>query len=128
VTGPRVLVIDDNSLQLELLQRVLTRDGFEVALCGTIPEVEPVTRQFRPDIVLLDVNIPGAAGAGALPLARAAAPAGTRFYLFSACDESRLRLLARDLKADGWLSKSLPVAEVSRKLKDASSGVRSHAR
>ena len=49
-------------------------------------------------------------------MARAAAPRGTRFFLFSACDESKLRALARELKADGWISKSTPVAEVSRKL------------
>ena len=51
-------------------------------------------------------------------LAREVAPRGTRFYLFSSCDDSKLRALARELKADGWLSKSTPVAEVSKKLRD----------
>jgi DNA-binding response OmpR family regulator len=115
---PRILVIDDDTLQLELLQRVLARDGFEVAVGATINDIPPLAKEFRPDLVLMDVNIPGAAGGKGLTMARESAPGRTRFYLFSACDESRLRLLARELKADGWLSKSLPVAEVSRKLRE----------
>jgi DNA-binding response OmpR family regulator len=114
----RILVIDDDTLQLELLQRVLARDGFSVAVGASMNDIQQLARDFKPHVVLMDVNIPGAAGGTGIPLARATAPTGTRFYLFSACDESKLRALARDLRADGWLSKSLPVAEVSRKLKE----------
>jgi two-component system OmpR family response regulator len=116
----RILVIDDDTLQLELLQRVLSRDGFTVKVGASMNDIQQLARDFRPDVVLMDVNIPGASGGAGIPMARAAAPKGTRFYLFSACDESRLRALARDHRADGWLSKSLPVAEVSRKLKEIS--------
>ena len=116
--SPRILVIDDDTLQLELLQRVLSRDGFDVAVGASMNDIQHLARKFRPHVVLMDVNIPGASGGSGLPMARAAAPLGTRFYLFSACDESKLRLLAREHRADGWLSKSLPVAEVSRKLKE----------
>jgi DNA-binding response OmpR family regulator len=113
----RVLVIDDDTLQLELLQRVLSRDGFAVAVGASMNDIQSLSKAFRPHLVLMDVNIPGAAGGTGVPMARAAAPPGTRFFLFSACDESRLRALAREHGADGWLSKSLPVAEVSRRLK-----------
>jgi DNA-binding response OmpR family regulator len=116
----RILVIDDDTLQLELLQRVLVRDGFAVATGASVNDISALAKEFRPDVVLMDVNIPGASGGKGLPLARESAPVRTRFYLFSACDESRLRLLARELKADGWLSKSLPVSEVSRRLKEIS--------
>lgn len=120
----RILVIDDDTLQLELLQRVLARDGFAVAVGASMNDIANLAKQFKPHVVLMDVNIPGASRGTGLPIARAAAPSGTRFYLFSACDESKLRLLARDLKADGWISKSLPVAEVSRKLREISTNGR----
>ncbi len=118
MTGPRVLVIDDDTLQLELLQRVLGRDGFEVAVGATINDIRALAASFRPEVVLVDVNIPGASGGTGLSMAREVAPPGTRFYLFSSADDSKLRALSRDLKADGWLSKSMPVAELSKKLGD----------
>jgi len=114
---PRILVIDDDMLQLELLQRVLARDGFTVAVGASMNDIKQLSKEFMPNVVLMDVNIPGAPGGTGLPMARAAAPRGTKLYLFSACDESKLRALARELGADGYLSKSLPVAEVSRKLR-----------
>jgi DNA-binding response OmpR family regulator len=120
----RILVIDDDQLQLELLQRVLVRDGFTVAVGASINDIARLAKDFRPHVVLMDVNIPGASGGTGLPMARDAAPVWTRFYLFSACDESRLRQLAREHRADGWLSKSLPVAEVSRKLREISTNAR----
>jgi DNA-binding response OmpR family regulator len=117
---PRILVIDDDALQLELLERVLSRDGFQVAVGASLNDIAQLAKDFRPHVVLMDVNIPGASGGKGVPLARATAPIYTRFYLFSACDESKLRQLAREHKADGYLSKSLPVAEVSRKLRELS--------
>ena len=115
---PRVLVIDDDPLQLELLQRVLGRDGFTVAVSASVDDIPRIARDFEPDVVLMDVHISGARDGAGLSAARAAASSGTRFYFFSACDESELRGLARALHADGWLSKSLPIAEVSRRLKE----------
>lgn len=113
----RILVIDDDTLQLELLQRVLVRDGFEVAVGATIDVIARLAATFKPQIVLVDVNIPGASGGKGLSMARAAAPQGTRFFLLSASDESKLRVLARELGADGWLSKSTPISEISKKLR-----------
>ena len=124
IDPPRILIIDDDTLQLELLQRVLSRDGFDVAVGASMNDIQHLAKKFKPHVVLMDVNIPGASGGSGLPMARAAAPLGTRFYLFSACDESKLRMLAREHRADGWLSKSLPVAEVSRKLKEIHSARR----
>jgi two-component system OmpR family response regulator len=115
---PRVLVVDDDPLQLELMQRALAHDGFTVAVGSSLDDVRHLAKDFAPDVVLMDVHIAGAPDGSGLPVARAVAPAGTRVYFFSACDESELRALARDLKADGWLSKSLPVADVSRRLKE----------
>jgi DNA-binding response OmpR family regulator len=123
-----VLVIDDDTLQLELLQRVLTRDGFDVAVGATINDIERLAGPFKPDLVLVDVNIPGASGGTGLSMARASAPRGTRFFLLSACDESKLRMLARDLRADGWLSKSTPVADLSRRLRAEVERARAHER
>ncbi|HZS35328.1 MAG TPA: response regulator, partial [Polyangia bacterium] len=74
-------------------------------------------RSFGPRVVLLDVNIPALTGDKLLALARRVAPEETRFVLYSACDESRLRELARQSRADDWISKSTDLAVVAEKLR-----------
>ena len=104
---PRVLVVDDDPLQLELIQRSLVLEGFEVTITKAALGVSNLVRAFAPDVVLIDVNIPALTGDRILTLARRHAPPTTKFLLFSACDESRLRALASETGADGWISKSV---------------------
>ncbi len=55
----RVLVIDDNRDVLHLLSRLLTLGGHNVAVAKEgSPGVE-LARQFRPDLVLCDIGLPG---------------------------------------------------------------------
>jgi DNA-binding response OmpR family regulator len=103
----RVFIVDDSAMQLELTARTLRLEGFEVTTASSSFGVTNKVRTFEPDIVLLDVEIPGLSGDRLLEVARKHAPPGTRFILYSACDESRLRELAREVEADGWISKSV---------------------
>jgi DNA-binding response OmpR family regulator len=113
----RVLVIDDDSLVLELVSRALASADFEVAVARTLPEIAQVTAGFAPDAVLVDVNIPGSPSGGAVDAVRGAVPSGARVFLFSSEDEAVLRTLARRTKADGWLSKSTPVTDLGRRIR-----------
>jgi DNA-binding response OmpR family regulator len=102
----RVLIVDDSEQQLDLTTRQLRSYGFEVATSSGSFGVSNLVRQFAPDVVLLDVEIPALSGDQLLTIARKHAAPGTRFVLFSACDEGRLRSLALETSADGWISKS----------------------
>ena len=113
----RVMVVDDDPLQLELIGRSLSRDGFEVKCVQKSSSIADEVRRFQPHMVLLDVNMPGGNGGLALELARKVAPPGARFFLFSASDESTLRSLAARFNADGWMSKSWSAVEIARRLK-----------
>jgi len=117
----RVLVVDDDPMQLELVQRGLQRDGFEVRGVATVAELAIEARRFAPAIVLIDVNLPDSSGAQVVAVAREAAP-GARIVLYSAWEESRLRLLAAELGADGYLSKSESVITLGRRLRDLQRG------
>ncbi|HEU4726679.1 MAG TPA: response regulator, partial [Kofleriaceae bacterium] len=70
----RVLVVDDDPMQLELVQRGLSRDGFEVRGVTTIPDMAIEAKQFAPNIVLIDVNMPDAPGDRTVAIARESAP------------------------------------------------------
>ena len=115
-TLERILVVDDDPLQVELVQRGLSRDGFEVHGVTTIREMALEARRFLPNILLIDVNMPDAPGDRMVAMAREAAP-GARIVLYSAWEESKLRVLSAQLGADGFISKSDSVVTFGRKLR-----------
>jgi putative two-component system response regulator len=59
----RILMVDDEEANLELLRRILEPDGFENLRSTTQPEeVLPLSLEFCPDLVLLDIVMPGKDG------------------------------------------------------------------
>ena len=58
----RVLVVDDDLALAEMLGIVLRNDGFEVAHCPDGSSALDLFRETRPDLVLLDVMLPGLDG------------------------------------------------------------------
>ncbi len=59
----RILIVDDQSYNMSLLERILTRAGFaqiETMSDGSL--VTPWVRENNPDIVLLDLHMPGMDG------------------------------------------------------------------
>ena len=113
----RVLIVDDDAMQLDMVSRRLRLEGFEVATAATSFGTSNLIRSFLPRVVLLDVNIPALAGDKLLAVARRFAPKETRFVLWSACDESKLRALAREAQADDWISKSTDLSIVADRLR-----------
>ncbi len=62
VNGSKVLVVDDDVALAEMLQIVLQASGFETAWVGRGDEAMEEFRRFRPDLVLLDLMLPGRDG------------------------------------------------------------------
>jgi response regulator RpfG family c-di-GMP phosphodiesterase len=58
----RVLIVDDDSSLRLLLRTTLAADGFEVEEAGSAEQAEQLARFWRPDIVVLDVGLPGTDG------------------------------------------------------------------
>ena len=112
----RLLVVDDDLLQIELVERALTRDGFTVRGVTALPEIAIVAASFAPQLVLVDVNMPDVPNQEVVSLVRAVAPSA-RVVLYSAWEESKLRQLARTLGADGFVSKGANVFELGRRLR-----------
>jgi DNA-binding response OmpR family regulator len=112
----RVLVVDDDVEHLTMTERALSAYGFEVRTYRSSLGVSNVVRTALPDVVLMDVNIPALSGDKVLSLARNQAPASTKFILYSAADESRLRSLALTSGADGYLTKAVQGEALARKL------------
>jgi two-component system, OmpR family, response regulator len=62
----RVLVVDDEPLVAELLRDALTDFGYEVATAATARDALTMALLYRPDVVLLDLVMPGMSGEVAL--------------------------------------------------------------
>ncbi|MDO4888444.1 MAG: MtrAB system response regulator MtrA [Actinomycetaceae bacterium] len=58
----RILVVDDDPAISEMVAILLESEGFEVTVCATGTEALPTFRSARPDLVLLDVMLPGLNG------------------------------------------------------------------
>lgn len=62
MAGERILVIDDNQLNLDLAQYVLEADGFQVDRALSVDEAWARLRAYRPDLVLVDIQLPDTDG------------------------------------------------------------------
>ena len=61
-SGRRVLVVDDEAPLAALIAGYLTRDGFEMAVAGDGPAALATARTLDPDVVVLDLGLPGLDG------------------------------------------------------------------
>lgn len=59
---PLALVIDDHPMNLKLAQWLLASEGFEVAACATAEEALQFLARRVPDLVLVDIALPGMSG------------------------------------------------------------------
>ena len=60
--GMRVLVVDDNIDSVMMLVTILREKGYAVQSAHTGPDGLKVAQQWRPDVVLLDIGLPGLSG------------------------------------------------------------------
>jgi len=59
---PRILVVDDNAVNLKLAGDLLELDGFDVSRAIDAESVRDLIQQVTPDLILMDVALPGMDG------------------------------------------------------------------
>ena len=118
----RVLIADDHPLTREALAGLLAHHGFDVAAQASSGEeaVERAT-EVTPDLVLLDLSMPGMGGLAALPRLRVAAP-GCEVVVLTASGTEENLLAAIRAGAAGYLLKSEPPERIVEFLHGAARG------
>src|ERR1700727_3108671 len=111
----RVLIVDDHAVVREGLRTFLElQDGIQVvgeAADGERAVAEAVA--LEPDVILMDLVMPGLDGIGAMRLLRQRAPSSRVIVLTSFLDDERL-MPAMESGASGYLLKDVEPAELAR--------------
>jgi DNA-binding NarL/FixJ family response regulator len=120
--GRRTLVVDDHPLTRSALVDLLEQHSFAVVgeAADGIEAVERA-REVQPDLVLLDLTMPGGGGLEALPNVRAAAPACEVVVLTASGTEENL-LAAIRAGAAGYLLKTEPPDRIAEFLEGVANG------
>jgi two-component system cell cycle response regulator len=104
----RVLVVDDVPANLKLLEAKLSAEYFDVLTATNGPDALAICERGEPDIVLLDVMMPGMNGFEVCRrLKTAPATAHIPVVIVTALDQPRDRLQGLDAGADDFLTKPL---------------------
>lgn len=118
-TRRKILVVDDSTAFLTLLSSVLPRAGFEVTPLSDPALVFFRIMRLKPDLLLLDVNMPGLDGPTVVrKLKRVESLASLPVVLCSGDEQANLEQTAHDCGADGAVSKMLGAHEIVSRLKD----------
>lgn len=117
-TPIRVLIVDDHAVVREGLRYVLSRDAAFAVVAEAADASEAVhkVRAEQPDVVILDISMPGASGLEILGQLRAAAP-GARILMLSVHDDEEYVLRSVRAGAQGYLRKDSPPAELRRAIR-----------
>ena len=104
----RVLVVEDDASQALFAEGVLRGAGIQARALRTAAEVIPEMEQFRPDLVLMDLHMPGMSGTELTALIRAHPDfAHTPIVFLTGDSDPERQFEALELGADDFLSKPI---------------------
>ncbi|GAA4394199.1 response regulator transcription factor [Tsukamurella soli] len=108
---PRVLVVDDENSIVELLQVSLKFQGFDVATALDGPAAIDRARTFKPDVMILDIMMPGMDGLGLLKRLRQDGIEAPALFL-TAKDSVEDKVAGLTLGGDDYVTKPFSLEEV----------------
>lgn len=106
----RVLIVEDEAKIVELLRLYLERDGYQVSAAADGPQALELAEKEKPDLVLLDLNLPGMDGLEVCRRLRARGP--VPIIMLTARGEEVDRIVGLELGADDYVSKPFSPREV----------------
>lgn len=111
------MVVDDDRTILEMLDRYLKSHGWDVVTCDSPFGVSAVVKRMKPDVVVLDVNMPALDGESiAKLLTKGSRGVPIPIVFYSAMPEDELRLLAARIPGASWVPKTSPLAVLQREI------------
>jgi len=112
----KILIVDDEEVILELLQYNLEKEGYQVFTAGNGKDAVGVAKQQSPDLILLDIMMPGQDGVETCRQIREITELSEVFVIFlTARSEEYSEIAAFEVGADDYITKPIkPRALMSR--------------
>jgi putative two-component system response regulator len=112
-TSGRVLIVDDYEANISALRQLLERQGYDVLTASNGRDALDLVHREHPDLVLLDVMMPGVSGLDVCASLKSVAETClTPIVLVSALQERAARLEGLEAGADDFLSKPVDPQEL----------------
>jgi DNA-binding NarL/FixJ family response regulator len=118
---PRVVLVDDHGLFRSGVRAEL---GRQVEVLGEAGDVQPaieLIESLRPDVVLLDVHLPGGGGQAVVQAVKTSAPE-VRFLALSASDAPEDVIAVIRAGARGYVTKTISTAELADAIRRVAAG------
>ncbi|HEY9415181.1 MAG TPA: MtrAB system response regulator MtrA [Pseudonocardia sp.] len=111
----RILVVDDDPALSEMLSIVLRGEGFDTAVVSEGPHALPAVRELRPDVVLLDLMLPGMNGIDVCRAIRA--ESGVPIVMLTAKSDTVDVVLGLESGADDYVIKPFKPKELVARIR-----------
>lgn len=115
MTDPLILICDDETDLREMLQEYLEKRAFRVVLAGNAEEMRAVLSENDPDLILLDINMPGEDGLTALRSLRT--DNNVPVVMLTAAGETIDKIVGLEMGADDYLGKPVDLRELEARIK-----------
>ena len=117
MSAGRILVVDDEPQIRRIMRTTLIGSGYEVDVAKTGEEALDKLREFRPDLVLLDINMPGVGGVAACRLMRE--DTNIAIIMLTVRNTEKDKVEALDAGADDFVVKPFSTPELLARIRAA---------
>ncbi|NLA71955.1 MAG: response regulator transcription factor [Clostridiaceae bacterium] len=111
----RVLIVDDDKNISELLKLYFEKDGFKVSECYTGDAVIPMVRAIDPDVIILDLMLPGMSGFDIMRELRR--ESDVPVLMLTARSDTLDKIIGLELGADDYILKPFDPKELIARVK-----------
>lgn len=112
---PKVLIVEDEQSLQETLAYNLTKEGYQVEAVGDGNEALDVARRMQPDLILMDIMLPGLDGFEVTRIIRQ--EMNVPILVLTARDDEIDRVLGLEIGADDYLTKPFSMRELVARVK-----------
>ena len=113
----KILLVDDDQAVLDMMSRMLEHRGHDVLVCATPFGVSAQIVRDPPDLVVLDVMMPGLGGSAlATLIAKLELEHPPKVILWSAMDDTALAEAAHEAGDLPWVSKAMRASEIASEI------------